>query len=400
MKIVMIIADGAADYPVPELGDKTPLEVAYIPNVAFLAQRGRTGLINNVFEDLPVDSIVAAMGLLGYTPYQYFPNGRASFEAIAGGVYLRPQDIAFRCNLISLEGRRIKDFTAGLIEDTVAHNIVMGSTPSNPRIEIFPNQSYRNILVYRDACVPASSFQCSPPHQHRQELIDDLWIQAKTDDPQAIKIAEELNEFQRESMEQIKNLNNVYGSEADMFWLWSPSDAPRLPSFQSRYGLRGAVIGGLNFLKGIGIAAQMLAPWVPGANGYIDTNWKGKFEEAVRLLQFVDFLLLHLNAPDEEAHQHNVGGKIRAIELIDEHIVGPLARHLREHYPNEHRLAFLPDHYTCVADGKHVVRSVPYFVYGSGIEQDAASHFSEKECEAQCEQPIKAWELLPYLINL
>jgi len=397
MKTVIVIGDGVADRPQAELGGATPLEHAFIPNLTFLAQRGRTGLADCVFDDLPVGSIVAALGILGYNPYEYFPNGRASFEALAGGIRVERGDLAFRCNLISLENDRIKDFTAGLIDDDTARNLVVHVKTGHPKIELFPGQSYRNILVYRDAGVSASDFVCAPPHENRMRPIDELWVRGRT--PKAQSIADELNQFLRQSREQLRELRREYPSQADILWLWSPSDTPALPPFRARFGSTGAIVGGLKFIAGIGIAAQMYAAHVPGATGYIDSNLPGKAQAAIDLLEKHDFVLVHVNAADEEGHQRNLAGKIRAIELIDEQIVGPIVRHLRRRFPDGHRFAFLPDHYTCVDDGQHIVHPVPYLVSGTGIVRDETQAYSEPAAAARGAQPIKAWDLLPYLLN-
>ena len=395
MKTVVVIVDGAGDHPVVALGDRTPLESAYIPHMAFMAQQGRSYLVDAVFDDLPVGSIVAALAILGYSPHRYFPNGRASFEASASGIRLGPDDLAFRCNLISVQGGRIVDFTAGLIEDAVARSLVLNVTQPNAAVELFPGQSYRNTLVYRRAGVPASAFLCAPPHENRGREIEELWVRARTSD--AEPIASELNAFLRDSARQLARLNEEFRTRADMLWLWDPSHAPDMPSFRSVHGARGAVVSGLSFLRGIGMAAQMLCPEVPGATGYIDSNLRGKAQAAMDLLRDVDVVAVHVNAADEEAHQRNVAGKVKAIELTDAEVVGPLVRHLRGAYPDAHRMAVLPDHYTCVADGHHVVHPVPCLVYGTGVVPDAASRFSEREASARGSGRIKGWELLPML---
>lgn len=397
MKLVIVILDGAGDHPVPQLGGRTPLEYAHLPNLSFLAQRGRTGLVHAVFDNLPVESIVAALGILGYDPYQYFPNGRASFEATASGIRVGPRDLAFRCNLVSVRAGCLTDFTAGLIDDRRARNLILGVPRSNPAIEVFPSQSYRNILVYRDANVPASDFNTYPPHQNRDLAIEEMWIRAAS--PAAEPIAAALNAFQRESAQHIRALNADLGTEADMLWLWSPSDAPALPPFRSMFGRRGAVVAGLHFLRGIGLSAQMFSADVPGATGYIDSNLAGKTAAAIDLLEEVDVVVVHLNAADEEAHQRNLDGKIRALELFDEIVVGPLARHLHRRFPDAHRMAFLPDHYTCVADGRHIVHPVPCAVWGTGVVPDQASFYGETEIATHGSFDIKAWELMPRLLG-
>lgn len=398
MKAVIVIGDGVADLPQPSLGGHTPLEHAWAPNLNHLAQRGQTGLVDAVFDDLPVESIVAALGILGYDPYEHFPNGRASFEALASGIRMEPGDVAFRCNLVSTSDGRLRDFTAGLIDDDTARNLIVHVETGNARVGIFPGQSYRNILVYRGVGVEAREFICAPPHQHIGEPIADHPVVGLT--PRAKAIAEELNALLTSSIEQLAQLRDQYPSKADMLWLWSPSDTPRLPAFKSRTGHSGAVIGGLKFIAGIGIAAQMHTAQVPNANGYLDSNLPGKAQAAIELLERHDFVLVHVNAADEEAHQHNLAGKIAAIERMDTEVVGPIVRHLRRRFPDGHRFAFLPDHYTCVLDGRHIVRSVPYLLNGTGIEWGPARSYGEAEVAKFAETPTKAWHLLPRLLDL
>lgn len=395
MKTAIVILDGAADHPIPELDGRTPFEVAYVPHLTLLAQRGRTFLVDAVFDDLPVGSIVAAIGILGLDPHTHYPNGRASFEACASGIQIGPKDLAFRCNFISTENGRIKDFTAGLIEDAKARSMMLAYPPTGGSIELFAGQSYRNTLVYRNAGVPASAFQCSPPHQHRGDRIDDLWIAPLS--TAATPIANQLNAFLRSSQGEVRRLSDEFGADADMFWLWDPSDPPHMPSFRSIHGVRGAVVSGLSFLRGIGLSMHMLVADVPGATGYIDSNFRGKVEAATALLDESDVVVVHVNAPDEEAHQRHIKGKVDAIELADSEVVGPMIRYLRNRFPNDFRVAVLPDHYTCLSDGTHIVYPVPCAVYGRGIAPDDAVSFSEQEIATHGSGRLKAWELMPIL---
>ncbi len=399
MKCVVVIGDGVADEPVPALGNRTPLECAFTPNLNFLAQRGQTGLVRCVFDDLPVGSIVAGLAILGYEPHRFFPHGRASFEALASGIRMGPHDLAFRCNLISLQDGTIEDFTANQIRDELAHTLVVGINPENPAIELFPGQSYRNTLIYRNAGqhADASNLVCFPPHEHRGRRIQDLWI--RTRDGRSQALCDELNRFQQRSLTQLAELNLEHRSRADMLWLWSPSSAPALPSFRTRYSVGGAVVSGLNFFQGIGLAAQMQIARVPHATGYLDSNLVGKAQAVKDLLESVDVVFVHINAADEEAHRRNVAGKLKAIELIDEVIVGPLARHLRERFPDAFRLAFLPDHYTSVLDGQHKLDPVPYLIYGSGVSPDAVARFDERSVASCADPPLLGWDLLPLLLR-
>ena len=217
--------------------------------------------------------------------------------------------------------------------------------------------------------------------------------------PAAQRVADELNGFQRDSVEQLARLNEAFDTRATMLWLWSPSAAPAMPSFHSLFGLRGAVVGGLHFLRGIGLACQMLTPEVPGATGYLDSNLAGKAAAATALLEEVDVIVIHLNAADEEAHKRSLEGKIAALELFDEVVVGPVIRHLRARYPGGHRVAVLPDHYTCVEDGRHLVEPVPCLVYGTGVAPDASRTFGEREAAARGSFTLRASDLMPRLVG-
>jgi len=392
MKYVIIISDGAADFPVHSLGHKTPLEVANIPGMDFIAKNGKTGLMQTSFPELPVGSIVANMGVLGFNPLDLYPNGRASFEALAKGIKLGSKDVAFRCNLISLEGDRIKDFTAGMISEEDALNIVNNFKIKYKNMELYFGQSYRNTLVLRNVNFFAHELQAFEPHEHIGMNIKEIFIRAK--EPNAEDGVDMLNSFLMDSIEQIKELNKKFNTKADMFWLWSPSSTPKLPSFKKKFGLNGAVVSGMDFLQGIGIDAGMTAEHIPGTNGYITTNFKGKLEYAKKYLKNHDFVFIHLNAPDEEAHQRTPETKVKAIEKVDEEIIVPILDYLALNYPNDFRIAVLPDHYTLLKDGTHNNIHVPYAVYGKGIEKDKVDRFTEDEIEENHEEVLVGCKFL------
>ena len=392
MKYIIIIPDGMADFPIPELGNKTPMEYAYIPNMHYLAKNGVVGKMQTSFENLPVGSIVANMSILGFNPYKYYPNGRASFEALAQGISLNEKDIAFRCNLISLDDKgKITDFTADNISDGNAKNIVSHYKTNNKNIKIFPGQSYRNILIYRNANVKSEEIKTFEPHMNVGENYEEKLPEGKSEN--STLIAKELTEQIQQSKIQLEKLNKYHKTKGDMFWIWSPSSAPTLPNFFDRYKITGTIVAAMDFLKGIGVSSNMNFEDIPDTNGYLDTNYDNKLKYAIKALETDDFVYIHINAPDEEGHSKNAKNKVKAIENIDNKIVAPLMLHLREKYEDNFRIAIMPDHYTAVKDGKHYDFDVPFLIYGKNITTDSSTEFTEKEAKNK-DSKVIAYEFL------
>jgi 2,3-bisphosphoglycerate-independent phosphoglycerate mutase len=395
MKYVIMIPDGMADYPIPEIDNKSPLEVAYTPNMDFLTHGGKTGLVQTMYNGLPVGSIVAIMGLLGYNPARYYPVGRASFEAIAQNIYLGENDIVFRCNLISLNDMKISDFTANMISNNDALNIISNLKIKDNNIEMYAGQSYRNLLVIRDANISARDIIAHEPHSNIDCPIKDILLES--DNSEVKELINKLNELLIDSIKQIKKLNKKFKTNADMIWLWSPSITPKIPSFYSKYGFNGAIVAGLDFLRGLGQAGRMESKEIRGATGYLDTNLKEKLKFAKNFLRNNDFVMIHYNATDEESHARNIDNKILAIERFDKEIVGPLIEHLNEYYSDNYRIAIMPDHYTLSTNGQHLDIPVPYLMYGKGIHKDKLSFFIEKDIKSV--DTLKNYNLIDELIQ-
>jgi 2,3-bisphosphoglycerate-independent phosphoglycerate mutase len=219
-------------------------------------------------------------------------------------------------------------------------------------------------------------------------------------DSKAQPIVKRLNQLMLDSISQIKRMNAKYNTSADMIWLWSPSDMPRIPSFTHKFGMRGAIVAGLDFMRGIGVAAGMETKEIHGATGYLDSNLKQKLKYAINFLQRNSLVYIHVNAPDEEAHAHNVENKILAIERIEREIVGPLVDFLESRYPDNYRMIILPDHYTRLVDGQHTSDPVPYLVYGDGVEADEVTRFDEKSICEHSTETIKSYEFMNVLQSL
>ena len=397
MKYVVVIGDGMSDFEIPEFQNRTPLEYGYLPNMNYLAQNGQVGMMKTIYENLPVGSIVANMAILGFDPYEHYPNGRASFEALAQGIHLKPNDIAFRCNLISLdENQCISDFTSGNISDGDAKNIITKLDLSDYGVEIFPGQSYRNLIIIRNTEVNVTNIKSFEPHCNIGTNVNQVLPKGKT--PKANELIKKLRSIMLSSIDQIKKLNDRLETKADMIWLWSPSSYPSLPLFYEKFAKKGAIVAAMDFLKGIGVSSGMRFEDIPEVNGYINTNYSNKLKYAIDFLEHNDFVYVHINAPDEEGHNKDAYKKVEAIEHIDHEIIGPLIRHMRNKYPDDFRIAVLPDHYTAVKDGHHYTHDIPFLVFGKGIEQDDITTYSEKSGSASTLH-LKSIDFLNFFFN-
>ncbi|MCL2009276.1 MAG: 2,3-bisphosphoglycerate-independent phosphoglycerate mutase [Synergistaceae bacterium] len=362
----MLIIDGVSDDPLPELKGYTPLETAVTPGMEYLASKARKGTIQTVFEGYPVESLVCIMGLLGYDPRKYYPCGRASFEAMARGIGVGENDLVFRCNIIKAAKNReyIADFTAGMISDACAKNILSEINLPSPAWELYPGQSYRNLMLVRQTPVKANEIKFFEPHMHQCEPLENLLPAAAT--KQAETLASELRDFLLRSYEQIASMDVTPDCEGNMLWLWSASSKPRLPAFKNLYGISGAVVAGLDFMRGLAIAADMYFEVIPGATGYIDTDYRAKAEATIRMLDKHDFVLTHVNAADEAAHIRDAAQKIDAIESVDRYILEPVFSHLRQSFPENFAVIVCGDHKTRCSDGKHAGDPTPFLFYLDG----------------------------------
>lgn len=396
MKFAIVIMDGATDHPQASLMGKTPIEAALTPNIDFITSRGRTGRVQTMHPGLPVGSIVANLGLLGYKPARYYPNGRASFEALAQDIFLGDNDVAFRCNLISLEDGAICDFSSNMISTQHGNAIIQNLVVPDSRIELYAGQSYRNLLVLRDAKFDVRKMTAHEPHVNHGTNIESIMIEYDGEYNEDIAL---LNRFLLSSIDQIKNLNTMFHTQSDMIWLWSGSFAPRLPSFSGRHFIDGSIVSGLAFMRGIGMAAGLETKEIPGATGDLGTNLQEKFKCAKNFLRYNDLVLIHINAPDEESHSRNPKTKIQAIQNIDRDIVGPLVEFLETEFKDNYRIAVLSDHHTLLETGTHSREPVPYMIYGAKVKPDNVERFSETDIANLSKTTIKSDEFMDILVR-
>lgn len=385
MKYVIILGDGMGDYPIDLLDGKTPLAVAKKPMMDYLAQRGEVGLVKTVPDGFAPGSDVANLGVLGYDVRECY-TGRSPLEALSMGIALDYDDVSFRTNLVTLsdeeafDHKKMVDYSAGEISSEDGAELIkaVADALGDDRVKFYPGICYRHLLVLKGVGKDSiNDLILTPPHNITgQEIGNHL--------PEG-SLGERLTALIMASNEVLKNHNInqkrtlSYQNVANNIWFWGQGTSPRLESFEQKYGLKGAIISAVDLLKGIAKGAEMYAPMIEGATGLLNTNYEGKAQTALALLEKYDFVFVHLEAPDECGHQRDLEGKIKAIELIDEKILTPIYNGLKG--KTDFKIMVLPDHRTPVSVGTHTSEPVPYFIYNSTKEL-AGTAYDEMTAEA------------------
>ena len=399
MKYVIVIPDGCSDFPLEELGGKTPLEAANIPNMDRVASQGKIARTDNTPAHFPAGSEVANMTLFGYDPNKYF-TGRAPIEAAAQGISLGPHDWAIRCNLVTIVDQIMVDFTADHIstEDATALLKSMSEQISDPSLEFVPGVSYRNLLIYR------GNEKTSPPFSvdTRTRAPHDLTDLPVTEDYPRGPGSDLLTELMQQSVPlfeqhpKIKDKASKGERVATNVWLWGQGLSPSLPNFETKHGVKGAMITAVDLLRGLAALVGWDRIEVEGATGYLDTNYAGKGQAAIEALDKYDVVCVHVEATDEASHEGRHDEKIKALESIDKHVVGPVLEKLQS--LGDHRMMVLPDHPTPCSTKKHTHGMVPLAVCGSGIDASGSS-YSEKQADASSIVFDKGWEMMDRFID-
>lgn len=366
MKYVMLVPDGAADHPLKELGGKTPLQAADTPNIDFMAKNGLLGLVRTIPEGAGAGSDVASLSLLGYDPLKYY-TGRGPLEAAYRGIRLGKGDVAFRCNLITAESGKLKDYSSGHITSEEAAVLIkaVDEALGTDEIHFYPGVSYRHLMIVKnDGSLKA---RCAPPHDVIGEPLNKNMPQGEG--------ADSLRRLMEESRQILENhpINRKRIAErknpANMIWLWGQGKAPQMPTFKERFNLTGAVISAVDVIKGIGHYAGLRILEVEGATGYFDTNYEGKAEKALEVLKEDDFVFVHVEATDEAGHEGNAKAKIKALEDFDKRLVNLVLQGLQG---SDFRILVSPDHATPISVRTHVSEPVPFAVYSSSDRTDQA----------------------------
>jgi 2,3-bisphosphoglycerate-independent phosphoglycerate mutase len=372
MKYAIVLPDGAADEPLPQLEGRTPLEAARIPHMDWVAAHGRLGRVVTVPAGFTPGTDVATLTLLGYDPHLYY-SGRAPLEATAKGLTARPDQLIFRCNFVTIADGLMKDFTAGHISQPDADGLIaaLNEELGGEGCAFHSGVSYRNLMLLSQA--NDMELKCAPPHDIPDQPVADHWPKGKgTERVMAImRRAADLfadHPVNRRRRDQGKNI-------ATNIWLWGQGRPIPMQSFASRFGLSGATITAVDILRGIALGAGMKLIHVPGATGYIDTDYDGKGAAAVRALDDFDLVVVHVEAADEAGHLGDAAEKVKALERIDEAVVGPLLKALPRY--GDWRIFVAPDHPTPVGTKAHSGTPPPFCYAGTGIQAGGAQCFTE-----------------------
>ncbi|RLG33545.1 cofactor-independent phosphoglycerate mutase [Methanosarcinales archaeon] len=373
MKYVILIGDGMADYPIPERDNKTALQTASTPNLDFIATEGMCGEVQTISKGMDAGSDIAILSILGYDPARYY-TGRGPLEALGMHIPLDEGDIAFRCNLVTENRGRLEDYSGGHITNGEAKGLIEAlneelrvkeeEEKKGWQIDFYPGMSYRNVLVLKSKDYDLGNEKeigGAPPH-------DIIGARVEEELPKE-EILRNIVLASREILEK-HEINVERASKgkkkANMIWLWSGGRKPTMPEFREMYGVSGSVISAVFLLKGVGRCVGLDVIDVPGATGYIDTNYAGKAEYALRSLKDHDFVLVHVEAPDEAAHIGDIDMKVKAIEDFDALVVGKMLGGLEDEFADEgYKVLAMSDHYTPVSLKTHTKEPVPFAIYRS-----------------------------------
>ncbi len=402
MKYALIIPDGCADEPQQVLGGRTPLQAARIPHMDGIARQGIVGRTLTIPESMTPGSDVGTMSLFGYDPLRYH-TGRAPIEAAAQGIRLEADDWAIRCNLVTIEDGRMKSFTAGQFPSDAAARLIQrlqdALEADRHTWQFYAGVSYRNLLIHRGTGDSAPPFdettRTVPPH--------DILDQPIAGHLPAGRGAEQLKELMQRAHDALADApeNRKRREQGELpatdIWLWGQGRAPSLEPFAERFGVQGAVVTAVDLLRGLARLVGWQVIEVPGATGYLDTDYAAKGRYAVQTLSDVDLVVVHVEATDEASHEGHAEAKVEALEHIDADIVGPIWSYLAEQGP--YRILVSPDHPTLLRTRTHSHGEVPFAICGTGIEPDAAGDYSEATARTVPLKPAWGHELMPLLLG-
>ncbi|PYG89708.1 2,3-bisphosphoglycerate-independent phosphoglycerate mutase [Ruminiclostridium sufflavum DSM 19573] len=383
MKYIVILGDGMADYPVPELDNKTPLQYAKKPNIDMLAKKGTVGMVKTIPEGIAPGSDAANLSVMGYNPEVYY-TGRSPLEAVSMGIKLSAADVALRCNLVYLSeeeeeysDKTMIDYSSDEISTDEARILIaaVNKVLKKEDITFHAGISYRHCMVWNNG---KTGLGCTPPHDILEKKITGYLPKEESG---------LLLSMMKKSYDILKNHPvNLSRKErglrpANSIWLWGEGKKPALSSFPEKYGKTGAMISAVDLLKGIGICAGLESINVEGATGNVDTNFIGKANAAIDAInKGKDFVYVHVEAPDESGHRYEIDNKVKSIELIDSQVVGPIWEAMKKY--DDYKILVLPDHPTPLSLRTHTSEPVPFIIYDSAKEiASPASSYDEFEAK-------------------
>ncbi len=384
MKYVVVLCDGMADYPVPALGGKTPMMVAKKPHIDALAAKAEVGLVRTVAPGLKPGSDVANMSVLGFDPHRFY-TGRSPLEAASIGIDMKDSDVSLRTNLVTLSDKG-EPFADKVIEDYCADDISTGearqlieavqATFGGGEYDFYTGVSYRHCLIWHGGTTELGNM--TPPHDITGKVIGPHLSTAETARP--------LLEMMEKSFDLLKdhpvNKARVAAGRrpANCIWLWGEGKRPALQPFEALYGIKGGMVSAVDLLKGIANCAGMEVAEVPGATGYIDTDFEGKAKAALDLLTRNDLVYVHFEAPDECGHRNEPENKVKAIEMIDSRVL-PILEEGQDQY-EDYKILLLPDHPTPIVTRTHASDPVPYLLYQKSAPKTGVDTINEETAKA------------------
>ena len=376
MKYIVIVPDGMADYPIARIGNKTPLEAARTPNMDFLAQQGVVGLVQTIPDGMKPGSDIGNMAILGYDP-KVCHTGRASLEAANQNIILADDEVAFRCNLVTVADHKMIDYSAGHIPTQEATILIeaLNREIVQEGMKFYPGKSYRHLLIVKGNRVKEyMQVKTHPPHDIiDQDIRNFLPGKAPAAEMLLMLMEKSKTIFERHPVNQVRA--DLKEHPATMIWLWGQGVRPNLPSFEQKFGVRGGIISAVDLVNGIGRLAGLEVIDVPGITGYYDTNYFGKAQYAIESLKKNDFVYVHIEATDEAGHNGDLNAKISCIERIDREIIGTILDYFGQY--EDVRILVLPDHPTPVELRTHTADPVCFVMYGKDVQPDAAPRFTE-----------------------
>lgn len=379
-KYVVVLYDGMADYPVPALDGKTPMMCAKKPNMDYLAQRSEVGLIKTVADGLKPGSDVANMSVMGFDPMKFY-TGRSPLEAASIGIDMKPSDVSLRCNLVTLseddkpyEEKTIEDYCANDISTEEAEEIIktIEEELGTDEFKFYSGVSYRHCLIWANGTTDLGTM--TAPHDITGKVITDYLSPAENAKP--------LIEMMKKSYDILKDhpvniARKAQGKRpANSIWLWGEGTRPAMQSFEEIFGIKGSVVSAVDLIKGIGGCAKMEVAEVEGATGYLDTNFEGKANAALDLLERNDLVYIHFEAPDECGHRNEPENKVKAIEMIDSRVLPILFDGLKKY--DDYKIMILPDHPTPIVTRTHASDPVPYLIYHKNNEITGVDTINEE----------------------
>lgn len=396
-KYIVLVADGMADYPIEELGMRTPLEAARTPNMDFIAAHGILGQAKTIPDKMTPASDVANLSILGYDPKKYY-SGRGPLEAANLGIELEDDDVAFRCNLITASGDNLLDYSAGHIKSTEAEKLIkfLDQKLGTNKLRFFNGISYRHLLlVKRGAELKLQDLKCSAPHDIAGQNISRNFPKGDNADL-IIKLMQESRQLLENHEINLVRLD-LKENPANMIWLWGQGKKPQIPKFIDKFGITGSVISAVDLIKGLGRILGLEVINVPKATGYYDTDYQGKADAAVKSLAKNDFVFVHVEAPDEAGHNGDLREKLTAIERFDQAIVGTLLEYCKD--KSDFRIMVLPDHATPVSLKTHTADLIPFAIYGKDIPVKNFLGYNEKEAQKSELYFKEGYQLMEYFIK-